>query len=482
MPARPDHSTDALRTPRWIRLLIFPILPLAFLGLCILHLVFLAIGVYDTKPKDYPQMERVEWPGPQVPLADLLAAEPTVAAWQAAYKNWDESDNYSADRETLAMLDGRTDRDEAAIALWRKKQELGIVAIKALLDRSGEQLWTQPIPEEFNPIQFSFGDDTEIRRLAAAIRWQCRLAAHNPATCADLAILGKRLNSKIQHYDSTMSSHLVAATVQNEIDMAALEAAHSCVQAKNSTHLEQLATCFHDGFTTDQQQSLANALRGEFHFGCDWVRWIRKDMTNPSQFAINYGAWNDAPTWELYWAVLRIQPNRYAARHATEIESWIKLAPLPLASHPAKTTGKKVSVWQRIDPSPQAGVAFYEQYLGNNSTFIKFIEFSARQIAHNTLCRTAIAIARYRLANNDALPTNLGDLVPGYLPATPLDPIDAKPLRYDAAMGRLWSIGTDCKDDGGAGSAPSDDVPPGYLMGKDAPDMVVDLKAFFAGK
>jgi hypothetical protein len=64
--------------------------------------------------------------------------------------------------------------------------------------------------------------------------------------------------------------------------------------------------------------------------------------------------------------------------------------------------------------------------------------------------RTAVAAERYRLAHG-AWPGKLADLVPAYLDAVPLDPIDGAPLRYarHAEGVTVYSVGLDGTDDGG---------------------------------
>ena len=48
-------------------------------------------------------------------------------------------------------------------------------------------------------------------------------------------------------------------------------------------------------------------------------------------------------------------------------------------------------------------------------------------------------------------PESLDELVPQYLDEVSLDPFDLKPLRYRKRQGKwiIYSIGPDCKDDGG---------------------------------
>ncbi len=63
---------------------------------------------------------------------------------------------------------------------------------------------------------------------------------------------------------------------------------------------------------------------------------------------------------------------------------------------------------------------------------------------------TAIALKRYQLKHGN-YPVDLNALVPGFIPAVPLDPVDGKPLRYrrnadDTFL--LYSVGENGKDDG----------------------------------
>jgi hypothetical protein len=64
---------------------------------------------------------------------------------------------------------------------------------------------------------------------------------------------------------------------------------------------------------------------------------------------------------------------------------------------------------------------------------------------------TAIALKRYQLKYGD-YPTNLDSLVPQFVAAVPIDPVDGRRLRYRLNAGGtylLYSIGQDGKDDGG---------------------------------
>jgi tetratricopeptide (TPR) repeat protein len=75
----------------------------------------------------------------------------------------------------------------------------------------------------------------------------------------------------------------------------------------------------------------------------------------------------------------------------------------------------------------------------------------AQDIARMNIIQSALAIERYRLANQDRLPDKLDDLVPSLLPSVPSDPFDGKPLRFKKLPKgyMVYSIGPDRKDDGG---------------------------------
>lgn len=81
-------------------------------------------------------------------------------------------------------------------------------------------------------------------------------------------------------------------------------------------------------------------------------------------------------------------------------------------------------------------------------------KFIARDVNHRAQARTALvalAIERFRLANNGKLPSELPSLIPAYLEKVPIDPFDGQPLRYKRTDKgyMVYSIGPDGVDDGG---------------------------------
>lgn len=76
--------------------------------------------------------------------------------------------------------------------------------------------------------------------------------------------------------------------------------------------------------------------------------------------------------------------------------------------------------------------------------------------------QTAIAIERFRRAHGGNIPSTLGELVPEFLPAAPVDPFDGQPLRFKHLTNGyvVYSIGPDLRDDGGAEGDPKKQTSP----------------------
>jgi type II secretory pathway pseudopilin PulG len=82
----------------------------------------------------------------------------------------------------------------------------------------------------------------------------------------------------------------------------------------------------------------------------------------------------------------------------------------------------------------------------------KAMRTAAETKARLVALKTALAIERFRLANNNALPETLDALVPDYCSFAPRDPFDEQPLRYKKLPRGyvVYSIGADGIDNAGA--------------------------------
>jgi hypothetical protein len=101
-------------------------------------------------------------------------------------------------------------------------------------------------------------------------------------------------------------------------------------------------------------------------------------------------------------------------------------------------------------------------------TFDAVVKQDDRGAAAAALAETALAIARHAHAHGGRLPADLDELVPAFLGVLPADPWSARPLRYDRESARLWTLGPDGTDNGGARAVPEDSGLAG-LRDKDGP-------------
>jgi hypothetical protein len=85
------------------------------------------------------------------------------------------------------------------------------------------------------------------------------------------------------------------------------------------------------------------------------------------------------------------------------------------------------------------------------NTFSDLAVREARRLATLRVAQTAIAIKRFRLAHDTAMPETLDELVPELLPDVLTDPFDGRPLRYRLLNPGyvIYSISTDGQDDRG---------------------------------
>ena len=89
-------------------------------------------------------------------------------------------------------------------------------------------------------------------------------------------------------------------------------------------------------------------------------------------------------------------------------------------------------------------------------SFTRMGQSFARDAAGIAAAEIAVAIERYRLVHDNAVPDHVQDLVPAFLSAVSVDPFDGNPLRYhqDETGYSVYSVGEDLRDDGGTEATP----------------------------
>jgi hypothetical protein len=101
--------------------------------------------------------------------------------------------------------------------------------------------------------------------------------------------------------------------------------------------------------------------------------------------------------------------------------------------HRASAERGRLPPWERVQPVPHGdgdhavAAQFYKTFFccAPNLDFEKEVQ----ALEHRALLRVALALAWYE-AEEGKLPVALQDLVPRYLPALPVSPLDGKPLGY----------------------------------------------------
>jgi hypothetical protein len=125
------------------------------------------------------------------------------------------------------------------------------------------------------------------------------------------------------------------------------------------------------------------------------------------------------------------------------------------------TLDERISLDERLDESLSRRYALVDAIMPSlNRVHRSGLEF----LAFRDATLAAIAIERYRQASS-VLPKSLDELVPQYLSAVPIDPIDGEPLRLRIVDDRpvIYSVGIDRDDDNG--------LPPSTRFGRDRTDL-----------
>lgn len=112
------------------------------------------------------------------------------------------------------------------------------------------------------------------------------------------------------------------------------------------------------------------------------------------------------------------------------------------------------NAWIQTNDAPSLRLRLHHHYV--HSSFITgFANSTVRSYQNDFRVHLAIiacALERHRLARG-SYPEQLAALVPAFLPAAPVDPLAGTPLAYrreDNDRFRVWSVGEDGQDDGGA--------------------------------
>lgn len=232
-------------------------------------------------------------------------------------------------------------------------------------------------------------------------------------------------------------------------------AAHCWTDAQLQEFQKQLAQ-------RDYLAGMALALEGERNGGIQTMdRWVR----NPKEIFQSLDPWNGGPhdgsadsMEQTFFATflprgwMRQNQSTLALETQRHIETARRLrGGTPTAEwrdliKEAETMDSETQARYRDNPSPYTAFA---RQLGDSLG--RSIAKAVRGQVMNQCAITGCALERYRLRNG-TYPQTLEALVPDFLAAVPIDPMDGQPIRYardDNGLFRLWSVGDDRKDQNG---------------------------------
>jgi hypothetical protein len=202
-----------------------------------------------------------------------------------------------------------------------------------------------------------------------------------------------------------------------------------------------------------QQDSLVKAFRGERLFGKTCFELMRQGRLNPDIFgAMEDGGSENSLGWGLIPRAWLLQNQAYHSRVMDQVVDALQRC------DPERGIAAKGSIWEteRIDQTvfDTANRRFHPYRILTHMLLPGLAKVHAKADRSLTTSRLAITVAgleRHRLATG-GYPKALGDLVPKWVPAVPLDPMDGQPLRYrlnaDGSF-TVYGVGPNHTDDNG---------------------------------
>jgi len=214
----------------------------------------------------------------------------------------------------------------------------------------------------------------------------------------------------------------------------------------------QLARLQADIERQDFMASALLAVRGELAFQTDSIEWIKQHDISRMELYFTVTESGDFETQNptaLQTLLVRLLPaglfDHNAANtisyHSAYVLEPLKTRDISQITHSFDALNDKLRDLRGLShPHHIVPVAGLSQYRFITEQAI-YCEALRRQAV------TAIAVQRHQLRHGK-LPGTLDELVPTFLKAAPLDPIDGQPMRYRAegSTMTLWSIALDRKD------------------------------------
>ncbi len=122
------------------------------------------------------------------------------------------------------------------------------------------------------------------------------------------------------------------------------------------------------------------------------------------------------------WWWFLLYPQRNTVDYLNFMERYVATASLPLS--------QRLAAEIRIANEVRSIQSSFSAWFMPPLNWAEFTSGYARSQASKLTAETALAVERYRLANEGRIPDELKDLVPAFLAAVPVSPVDTKPLQF----------------------------------------------------
>ena len=202
-----------------------------------------------------------------------------------------------------------------------------------------------------------------------------------------------------------------------------------------------------------QRDSLVQAFRGERLFGKTCFELMRVGKLDPDIFgATESDESGNSFGWGLVPRAWLLQSQAYHSKVLDQVVGALQRC------DPERGIAAKGSIWEteRVDQTlfDTAGRRFHPYRIFTELLLegLAMVHTKAdRSLTTSRLAITVAGLERHRLATG-SYPKALGDLVPKWVPAVPLDPMDGQPLRYrlnaDGSF-TVYGVGPNHTDDNG---------------------------------
>jgi len=222
-----------------------------------------------------------------------------------------------------------------------------------------------------------------------------------------------------------------------------------------SAYSEVISLATSDGVPDDVLTALSELMRDETDVDRAHARALKCDYTHFVEGGMGIARLQKViePESFVYFLAYDTMRSRLVARAIDIVVAWMpgswRFAFQPGATKQACADAFRVALAGGNEGSAvQSPTSIFEPNWAGKTLARQFVpggmDGCKQEVLRLRLARLVVEAQRYRRANGGTYPPSLDALVPKYLDAVPRDPFAPDfELRYDAAKGIVWSVGTD---------------------------------------